>query len=360
MGNFKIAPINLSAMPVDNGAAKHVDKKLWSAKEMPIIYSDELGDTYPGKKLRIRFLPTLASSPHAGVYIYEIKSYDFYKYNLGKIFLPLVNSEMDFNEKDRNKNPIAKLRSDLYNLGTEYARNISKTLYPKSRYFANVIIRQIPLNDDNGVKRDYSNIGPKIFSMPKSIYKFILEEMKDNGVDPFDIDHGADLLLKVERSSLTINGKKFDLPKYQYNFCRDNTPLGTEEQLSKWLEEGAMYDLTKECAYDASINLQDVADKLKTFIEQNEGIDIYGHGSFPSASLSCDDNDDCDLEQVPMSSISPASLNIASSQNVDMQPAVLPTRTLPVSEPLPEVVKVQRPAVAPMVTPIDLGEEEEF
>jgi len=118
----------------------------------------------------------------------------------------------------------------------------ARAIKPVERYYYNAIVRK-QFNADTGAVEE--NVGPKIWSMGKTTHKMIIRAIigdRDLDEKPLgdvtDVKSGRDFkLIKAMRQS-----GKASYPSYGESKFLDPSPLGTPEEIEKWMSE--LHDLT--------------------------------------------------------------------------------------------------------------------
>lgn len=122
----------------------------------------------------------------------------------------------------------------------EKLKQEARSIKPVERYYYNAIIRK--LTDDKG--EVHLNVGPRIWSVGKTVHQMIVRAIVGDDTEKGlgDITHpknGYDFNLKIE---MTSSGKDA-FPNYNRStFARDPSPLGTPEEVAKWVE--GLHDLS--------------------------------------------------------------------------------------------------------------------
>ena len=120
----------------------------------------------------------------------------------------------------------------------------ARAIKPVERNYWNCIVRKEVDPKTNEVNE---NVGPKIISFGVKLQKFILraifgdKELEEEGLgDVFDTIAGRDL--KIIKT-MTKGGDGGTYPNYDQSKFLEVSPLGTPDQIEKWLAE--MHDLSK-------------------------------------------------------------------------------------------------------------------
>lgn len=143
---------------------------------------------------------------------------------------------------------ICKYYSDLWQKSEglsgkaqEELQNQARAIKPVERYYYNAIVRQEKDKDGN-VKK---NVGPKIYSCGKTVHSKIIRAILGDptaGEKPLgDVSHptnGRDF--RVVKKVVKGGGGN-EYPNYDNSKFEDPSPIGTPDELEKWLEH--MHDL---------------------------------------------------------------------------------------------------------------------
>ena len=118
----------------------------------------------------------------------------------------------------------------------EVLKTEARKIKPVERYYYNAIVRK-HVNKDGEVE---VNVGPRVWSIGKSVHGMIVKAIIGDGDDRIgDVTHvinGHDFILKTEM--------KGEYPNYDSSsFAREPSPLGTPEEIERWSQ--SMHDLTK-------------------------------------------------------------------------------------------------------------------
>lgn len=137
--------------------------------------------------------------------------------------------------------PVKELCNKLYASGNENDRALAKNLKASMRAYAPIIVR--------GSEAD----GVKIWSFSKTIYAKLLDYFAQDDVgDILSPTDGFDLKLKIVKTP----GKTY--PTIDVEAARKSSPLGSPEEMKKWLD--AMPDV-KDLGEEKSI------DEIKTILD---------------------------------------------------------------------------------------------
>ena len=145
--------------------------------------------------------------------------------------------------------PICDYYNDLWTRSKKKSPDEAKALQdearqikPVERYYYNVLVRQQLNAKTNEIEK---NVGPKILSVGKTLHLYILRAiLGDEALQEAplgDITHfttGRDFkIIKVMRQS-----GKDSFPNYSDSKFNEPSPLGTPEQIEKWM--GGLHDLS--------------------------------------------------------------------------------------------------------------------
>jgi hypothetical protein len=151
---------------------------------------------------------------------------------------------------DKTPNPIVDFYNSLWRDADKFeqagrrdeaerCKSEARSIKPIERYYYNAIVRK--LTDAEG--NTHSNVGPRILSVGKTLHKMIVraivgDEVEEALGDITDPQTGYDFHIKVEMRG---TGNE-SYPNYdRSSFARDPSPLGTPEEVQKWVSE--MHDL---------------------------------------------------------------------------------------------------------------------
>jgi hypothetical protein len=159
-------------------------------------------------KYTVRIVPSVYDSKNPFT---ELKFY--YDFNPKVILSPL-----SYGEKD----PIALLASKLREVYSAENYSLAKQISPKTRIFVPVIVRG---EEEKGVR---------LWSFGKTIYEELLSMAADEEIGDYtDIVNGRDF--KVEVVGKETTGTEYG--KTNLRLAMKTSPLGTKEQINKWLKE---------------------------------------------------------------------------------------------------------------------------
>lgn len=252
----------------ESGNTKVKDPRLWKPQLDPKTKStdDKNNETHTTNTI-IRFLPTGAKDyerlqngeisedlilPYIQIDSYSIKGK---KGNLWGNALTTINKDCPIKEYQM------KLWSERPEKGSKQ-HDFAKSLFPSSKYYANVLVINDPANPDNNGKVMIYEFTYSIF---KKIYSAMNPEFDDTDpLDPFDMDNGANLKLKIKytRTKYTDpSGKDHDVNKPSF----DNVEF---DQCTS-IPEDEQEDLFNKC-HPITEFLNE--DKFKTYSEVKENL----------------------------------------------------------------------------------------
>ena len=151
----------------------------------------------------------------------------------------------------------------------------ARDIKPVERYYFNCIVRQEKQEDGSVLE----NVGPKILSVGKTLYKMIItgivgdETIQEKGYG--DVTHpttGRDF--KIIKTIKKSGDNEY--PNYDSSKFLDQTPLGTPEQIKTWMS--SLHDLVAE-------RKSHTVDELKTELKKHLGVipnDNVGNSFDPS------------------------------------------------------------------------------
>lgn len=163
---------------------------------------------------------------------------------------PLINGKWDKNTLC----PICNYYSSLYATAdkleengqreaAEKLRAEAKGIKPIERYYYNSIVRKL-LNKDG---EQELNVGPRIFSVGKTVHQMIVRAIIGDDNEPGsqlgDISHPTNGYDFIVRKEIQGQGKEA-YPNYnRSSFAKEKSPLGTPEDVKKWGD--SLFDLKK-------------------------------------------------------------------------------------------------------------------
>jgi len=169
----------------------------------------------------------------------------------------------------------------------------ARSIKPIERYYYNAIVRK--MTDENG--QVLTNVGPRILSVGKVLHKMIIRAIVGDETeaplgDVTDPVNGFDFFIKVEMRGTGDNA----YPNYdRSSFARDPSPLGTPEEVKKWVE--GLHDLTKNHVNTPFETLErELAIHRKLIADDKEGFSVekfdakYGGGTATAAKSRSSEN----------------------------------------------------------------------
>lgn len=127
----------------------------------------------------------------------------------------------------------------------EELQGMARAIKPNPRWYFNVIVRKEYNQETN---EEILNVGPKIWSVPKTVYEKILRAILGSKAleeaplgDITDIKTGRDFKIIKQNKKGSGNNK---YPSYDLSKFLDPSPLGTPDQVEKWM--GSLHDLEAE------------------------------------------------------------------------------------------------------------------
>ena len=180
-----------------------------------------------GKQV-VRIVPRKANKdfPFAEVSLHEYR-----------VFKRTVYSLENFGEKD----PVVQLVKELYNDNTEDSKELAKKIRPRTKYFAQVVVRG---EEDAGVR---------IWEFNKTTYEKLLTIMADDDFGEIDdITQGTDLTIEGYNDSILIGKKEVKYIAVNVTPKRNASPLSKDpEQVKEWLEnQKDILEIHKKYSYD--------------------------------------------------------------------------------------------------------------
>ena len=151
----------------------------------------------------------------------------------------------------------------------EEMREIAKSLFPRTRYYAAVIVRG---QEDQGIQ---------IWDFSQTVYQSIVQDilLNEEYGDITDPHNGTDVIYKrIPHQSLSCT--------YSVTASRNDSPLlpdATEEEIDQWLEDNTYPDFVEEVMYINSI--ESIEESLQEVMVEKLGEDAfteqvsYGAGS---------------------------------------------------------------------------------
>jgi hypothetical protein len=198
-------------------------------------------------KQTVRILPRKANRD------YPFTEVSFHQYN---VFKKNIYSLENFGEKD----PVVQLVKDLYTEGTDESKDLAKKLKPRTKYFANVIVR-----GEEGA-------GVRIWEFNKTTYEKLLSIMADDDFgDITDLTQGTDLTVEGYNDVIKIGKRDVTYIAVNVTPKRNISPVHTDaSKVEEYLEnQKDILEIYKKYSFDEIKNL------LKAYIspESQEATD---------------------------------------------------------------------------------------
>lgn len=141
---------------------------------------------------------------------YPFVEVSFHQYN---VFKKNVYSLENFNEKD----PVVLLVKDLYNENTEESKELARKLKPRTKYYAQVIVR-----GDEGA-------GVRLWEFNKTTYEKLLSIMANEDFgDITDLTQGTDLTIEGYKDSIKIGKRDVEYIAVNITPKRNISPVHTD------------------------------------------------------------------------------------------------------------------------------------
>jgi hypothetical protein len=123
----------------------------------------------------------------------------------------------------------------------EAVKKEARDIKPVERYYYNAIVRKLTNSDGE----TQTNVGPRIFSVGKTLHQMVLRAICGDGTEPAlgditAIKNGYDFILKKE---IRVTGDQ-EFPNYDRStFAREPSVAGTQEEVKNWADN--LHDLGK-------------------------------------------------------------------------------------------------------------------
>lgn len=181
------------------------------------------------------------------------KDYPFYEipFHQYNVFKKSVYSLEAFGEND----PVVQLVKELYEENTEEAKELAKKIRPRTKYFAQVVVR----NEES--------MGVRLWEFNKTTYEKLLTIMSDEDFGNIeDIVSGTDLTVEGYNDTIKIGKKEVKYIAVNITPKRNTSPLSSEEeQLKGWLtNQKSILEVYKKYSYD------DIKTMLKNYLDPKE------------------------------------------------------------------------------------------
>jgi len=224
----------------------------------------------------VRILPRKANRD------FPFTEVSFHQYN---VFKKNVYSLENFGEKD----PVVQLVKDLYTEGTEESKDLAKKLKPRTKYFANVIVR-----GEEGA-------GVRIWEFNKTTYEKLLSIMaNDDYGDITDLTQGTDLTVEGYNDVIKIGKRDVTYVAVNVTPKRNMSPVHSDAaKVQEYLEsQKDILEIYKKYSFDEIKNMlkayispesQDSNDGSEVVVSKNddeEGIEEAPFEEIPAPSVS--------------------------------------------------------------------------
>ncbi len=177
----------------------------------------------------IRFIPDKNGNPFVKYYSH---SFDFMVDGVKKYWIKNCINTFGY-EKDC---PICKKNMEYWNSAFEQDKKIASQRKRKLNFVSNILVIKNPANPEDEGKVFLYKYGQKIYDKMKQLMFPSDEDMLDpdfKSFVPFDLEEGADFLLKVK--------KQGDFPNYDDSKFSSQKPLGNEKKIEEVMAQ--TYDL---------------------------------------------------------------------------------------------------------------------
>lgn len=158
----------------------------------------------------------------------------FHQYN---VFKKSVYCLDVFGEED----PVLQYRRELYNEGTQDAKDLAKKIAPRTKYFAQVVVR------------GEEDMGTRLWEFNKTTYEKLLSIMANEDFgDVTDIIDGTDLTIEGYKDTVAIGKKNVEYIAVNVTPKRRTSPLSENaEQAKSFLEnQNNILEVYKKFTYD--------------------------------------------------------------------------------------------------------------
>lgn len=206
---------------------------------------------------------------------YPFVEVSFHQYN---VFKKSVYCLDVFGEED----PVLQYRRELYNEGTQEAKDLAKKIAPRTKYFAQVVVR------------GEEDMGTRLWEFNKTTYEKLLSIMANEDFgDVTDIIDGTDLTIEGYKDTVAIGKKNVEYIAVNVTPKRRTSPLSENaEQAKSFLEnQNNILEVYKKFTYD------EIKTMLKNYLVPKEDSDEEPVASVSvaapaKASAIMDDEDD--------------------------------------------------------------------
>jgi len=165
---------------------------------------------------------------------YPFVEVSFHQYN---VFKKSVYCLDVFGEED----PVLQYRKELYNEGTPEAKDLAKKIAPRTKYFAQVVVR------------GEEDMGTRLWEFNKTTYEKLLSIMANEDFgDVTDIIDGTDLTIEGYKDTVAIGKKNVEYIAVNVTPKRRTSPLSENaEQAKSFLEnQNNILEVYKKFTYD--------------------------------------------------------------------------------------------------------------
>lgn len=223
--SFDINKLVEEAQKVSGGEKSNADERLWK----PTV--DKAGNGYA----IIRFLP----APDSEVPWTRYWDHGF-KGPTGKWYIE--KSLTSIGQQD----PLGELNSQLWNTGTKENQELVRSRKRRLHYVSNILVVSDPGNPENEGKVFLYQFGKKIFDKIMDLMQPQFPDEKP--VNPFDLDEGADFVLKIRKVEGYRNYDKSEFRSPSVLFDGDEEQQA--EVASKLYELGEFTDPANYKSYE--------------------------------------------------------------------------------------------------------------
>jgi hypothetical protein len=154
-----------------------------------------------------------------------------------KIFKKSVYSLENFGEKD----PIKQLVRELYNENTEDSKELAKKISPRTKYYANVIVR------------GEEQLGCRLWELNKTTYEKLLSIMAEEDFgDIDDVKEGTDLSVEGYNDTIKIGNRDVNFIAVNITPKRNTSKLSDDPKLVESYIENQkdILEIFKRYSYD--------------------------------------------------------------------------------------------------------------
>lgn len=180
-----------------------------------------------GKQV-VRILPRKANKD------FPFSEVSFHQYN---IFKKSIYCLENFGEQD----PVTQLVKELYNENTEDSKDLAKKLRPRTKFFAQVLVR------------GEENLGARIWEFNKTTYEKLLSIMADEDFgDIADVTEGTDLTIEGYNDVIKIGKRDVNYVAVNITPKRNISPISEDAALVQRVLENQkeITEVYKKYTYD--------------------------------------------------------------------------------------------------------------